>query len=142
MDGVKKRIKQLRKEKGLTGTALAELIGVSQGNISDWENEKRTSTPTTKALIAMAKELNVSLNWLLLGEGNQYLDEKRIYDNEVHPDEYSLILKLRALDRDNQAEAVEIIERKYARSSKENLSSNSLNGENEEHSATRDNVAG
>lgn len=122
MDQVKKRIKQLRKEMGLTGAELAALIGVSQGNVSDWESEKRTSTPTTKALIAIARELKVSLNWLLLGEGDPYLGEKnRNNDNrfDVSPEEYDLIVKLRALDADNQAEAIEIIERKYARLNKE-----------------------
>lgn len=43
-------------------------IHVSPGNVGDWESEKRSSTPGTKALIAIAEEFKVSLDWLLLGK--------------------------------------------------------------------------
>jgi len=143
MDQVKKRIKQLRKEMGLTGAELAARIGVSQGNVSDWESEKRTSTPTTKALIAMARELGVSLNWLLLGTGNQFLgQDDRKNDNRynVSPEEYDLILKLRTLDDYNQSEIVELIEMKYAhfvrsKQPSRGQSTNSRLGVNDENAA-------
>ena len=35
------RLKQLRKEKGLTQVTLAETLGVSKGTVAMWETEKR-----------------------------------------------------------------------------------------------------
>ncbi|MHA7963827.1 helix-turn-helix domain-containing protein [Paenibacillus sp. CAU 1782] len=68
MDGIKGRIKYLRKKHGLTMAEFSARIHVSPGNVGDWESEKRSSTPGTKALIAIAEEFKVSLDWLLLGK--------------------------------------------------------------------------
>lgn len=68
MDGIKGRIKYLRKKHGLTMAEFSARIHVSAGNVGDWESEKRSSTPGTKALIAIAEEFEVSLDWLLLGK--------------------------------------------------------------------------
>jgi transcriptional regulator with XRE-family HTH domain len=121
MEEINARIRGLRKKKGLTGAELAELIGVSQGNVSDWENTRKKSTPSAKALIAIALNLDVSLDWLMLGKESEGQVEERVKDQnfDISPEEYDLIVKLRALDVDNQAEAIEIIERKYARLSKD-----------------------
>ena len=58
-----KTIKELRKEKGLSQTKLAELLFTSQDTISLWECEK--SLPDIKSLIEMTKIFNVSADYLL-----------------------------------------------------------------------------
>lgn len=70
MDGIKQRIKDLRKKHGLTMAEFSARIHVSPGNVGDWESEKRSSTPGTKALIAIAEEFQISLDWLILGRGS------------------------------------------------------------------------
>ncbi|MVO98891.1 transcriptional repressor LexA [Paenibacillus lutrae] len=67
MNEINIRIKELRLKHKLTMAKLAAMIGVSPGNISDWENGKKKSTPTAKALISISKQFNVSLDWLMTG---------------------------------------------------------------------------
>ncbi|MEC1178506.1 helix-turn-helix transcriptional regulator [Metasolibacillus meyeri] len=68
MNEIGQRIKDLRKQRNIKAIELANTIGVSQGNISDWESDKKKSTPTSKSLIAIANFFDVSLDWLMTGE--------------------------------------------------------------------------
>lgn len=63
------RIRQRRKEKGLSQAELAEKTGLTQTTISTIEKGK--SDTTTKALCQIAKALDVSIDWLLFGETNE-----------------------------------------------------------------------
>ncbi|MCF2945611.1 transcriptional repressor LexA [Paenibacillus tarimensis] len=65
MHNINRKIRELRLSHQLTMARMAELIGVSPGNISDWESDKKKSTPTAKALIAIANHFQVSLDWLM-----------------------------------------------------------------------------
>lgn len=56
-------IKELRKEKGLTQTALADLLFVSQDTISLWELDK--SLPDVENVVKMTKVFKVSADYLL-----------------------------------------------------------------------------
>lgn len=67
MNEINYRIKELRLKHNLTMAKMAAMIGVSPGNISDWENGKKKSTPTARALISISKQFNVSLDWLMTG---------------------------------------------------------------------------
>lgn len=42
MNEIGKRIKKLRGQRNIKAIELAEAIGASQGNISDWENDKKS----------------------------------------------------------------------------------------------------
>ncbi len=102
MSEINKRIRELRVDAGLTTTKLAELIGVSQGNISDWENDKRNSTPTSKSLIAIATYFHVSLDWLLTGKefkskNTLFLESKRVFNDLIDDDEVNFLNKLHLL---------------------------------------------
>ncbi len=48
---------------------LARDINVTQGNISDWVNDKKPSKPSVMALAKIREVYNVNINWLLTGEG-------------------------------------------------------------------------
>lgn len=61
------RIRQARKELGLSQQALADLVGVNQSAISGWE--RGDSDPTTDSMTAAAVALGVSFEWLATGRG-------------------------------------------------------------------------
>lgn len=56
-------IKELRKEKKMTQTQLAELLYVSQDTVSLWELNK--SLPDVVNVVKMAKIFNVSADYIL-----------------------------------------------------------------------------
>ncbi len=63
MKGLGETIKALRQEKGLTQMKLAELVGVSKGMISIWENN--INEPKASYLKTLATVLEVSADYLL-----------------------------------------------------------------------------
>lgn len=57
-----KRLKEIRKDKGLSMSELANKIGVSTNTISRWERGERI--PNLEALVALAKFFKVSTDYL------------------------------------------------------------------------------
>jgi len=78
------RIRYARKKKNLTIPALNKLTGLSVGNLSDLENNK--SMPSSNALIKLKKALDVSIDWILLGNENNYIckEDEIPYDNDTY----------------------------------------------------------
>lgn len=56
------KLKELRKEKGITQVKFAEIFNISSGTIAMWETEKRM--PDIEMLQKIADYFNVSLDWL------------------------------------------------------------------------------
>jgi|GEM_PF-849717 len=71
MNPIKKRLKELRKNEGLTMQQFAQKIQVSAGNVGDWESESRSSVPGANTLAVIAENFDISLDWLLLGKGEK-----------------------------------------------------------------------
>jgi transcriptional regulator with XRE-family HTH domain len=65
------RIREYRKAKGLTVVELANKIGISQGSLSDIENEK--TSPSAETLAALIRETDINMAWLIAGEGEMIL---------------------------------------------------------------------
>ena len=63
--------KKIRKQTGLSQKKVAELLGVYQSNISDWEND--ISRPEYEKLIKLAEIYEVSLYELLNIETPNFL---------------------------------------------------------------------
>jgi transcriptional regulator with XRE-family HTH domain len=59
------RIKNLRLKEGLSQAKFAELIGVSPGNVGQWETY--SSLPGAAALKEIAQKLECSSDWILFG---------------------------------------------------------------------------
>lgn len=59
-------LKTIRKERNITQEQLAEMLSVSRQAISKWESG--AGYPETEKLLIISKELNVSLDYLLLDE--------------------------------------------------------------------------
>ena len=63
MERIGKRIKEIRLENGLTQQKFGERLSVSQDTVSLWENGK--CVPTTEFLIAISKQFEVSVDYIL-----------------------------------------------------------------------------
>lgn len=59
-------LKLIRKERNVTQEQLAEMLDVSRQAVSKWESGG--GYPETEKLLIIAKELNISLDYLLLNE--------------------------------------------------------------------------
>ncbi len=83
MDQVKigKFIAVLRKQAGLTQEALGEKIGVTNKTVSRWE--RGNYMPDIEMLQLLAKEFNVSINELLVGEKISDEDFRQKADENV-----------------------------------------------------------
>ena len=57
------RIKQLRKEIGMTQTALAETLGVTKGTVSTWETNSRV--PSFETLVKMSDVFMRSSDYIM-----------------------------------------------------------------------------
>jgi len=62
------RLKQIRKEKGLTQQAFATKIATSASYVSEIEKGKKI--PGGDLLSALKQEYGIDINWLLTGEEN------------------------------------------------------------------------
>lgn len=90
------RIRELRGQTGISQQDLAKEIGVSRGNVGDWEVGK--AKPGADALIAITKHFNVSADWVL--EGKDFLDTRiseRTAESEYSPSDIELFLKIQQL---------------------------------------------
>ena len=88
---MKERLKELRKNLHLTQRELAEKIGVSLTQISDWERGRFASSSARTAQICAA--LNVRREWFETGEGDvlePLRPEKRTRD-EILADAFEMI---------------------------------------------------
>lgn len=68
---IAKRIKEIRKEKKLTQVEFAKTLGVSQSGVSQYEKGQRSPDSAFYTLFAKAFP-DLSLHWLLTGEGEMY----------------------------------------------------------------------
>ena len=85
------RIKRVREQRGWSQGALAMRSKVSQSMVSMAESDDRE--PRTSTFVAIARALDVSLDWLATGEMRT--------PEELQPDEQALIEAWRAIDSDS-----------------------------------------
>lgn len=64
------RIKQIRKESGLTQEKFAERIGLKQNSIALLESGKRM--PSEQTILSICREFRVQPEWLRTGEGEMF----------------------------------------------------------------------
>lgn len=68
------RIKEARKEKGLSQQALAKAVGMQQPTLSALESGK---TQSTSLIASFASKLGVNALWLETGLGPKYPDNQK-----------------------------------------------------------------
>lgn len=76
-------LQSIRKEKQLSQEELAERIGVSRQAISKWE--QGSGYPETEKLLVLSQELNISLDYLMLGEKRILGNSKSLSNNVIVP---------------------------------------------------------
>lgn len=85
------RLRDKRKELGITQPQLAEILGVSQSAIGSWETD--TNSPRTTLLYDLFDILHCDANYLFQDE------TKELYKDKATPSEFeNIIKKYRALD--------------------------------------------
>ncbi|GKY90221.1 helix-turn-helix domain-containing protein [Sinisalibacter aestuarii] len=103
------RLAAARETADLTQKALAKRLGVKAKTIAAWEND--ISEPRANRLQMLAGLLNVSLMWLLNGEGDG-VDPPGM-EPALSPDARSVLLELRELrgDIDDAAQRLARLEK-------------------------------
>jgi len=114
------RIKKLREALKISQADLAKSIGVSSGNVGDWERGR--AKPGFDALLALSRFFNKSVDWLMTGKEPTYSDN--VFPEEIilsrqdiemlplsHTERFFL-KKLRKLTEKERSELKKIIENK------------------------------
>lgn len=106
------RIKQRRKELGLTQIQIKQETGISSGNMSEIENGNKL--PSAPALISLSAILHCSIDWMLKGETPK--GENNILPSER---ESQLLEGFRQLPDEDKEELFEILQMKLRKVKKE-----------------------
>ena len=75
------RLKQLRKQRGMTQTEVAAAIGVTRSVVSLYENEMRQPSP--EIIIALARLYGVTTDYLLCGNRCSFVDVSGLNEQEI-----------------------------------------------------------
>jgi transcriptional regulator with XRE-family HTH domain len=105
---VGKRLKSWRKHSMLKLVELSKKIRVSQGSLSDLENDKSLPSATTLANLCMFSDINIY--WLLTGRGPMLRQESDLGGEVNFPREYAELMSDRMLK-----ELIEKVIRVYRR---------------------------
>ena len=74
------RLKELRKEKGLTQQKVADSLNISQPNYRRWESGERL--PSVETLVMLADYFEVSIDYLLTRKNQKVFENEKIYTEE------------------------------------------------------------
>ncbi|MEW2916736.1 MULTISPECIES: helix-turn-helix domain-containing protein [Ruegeria] len=95
------RLAGAREAAGMTQTQLARRLGVKKATIVAWEND--LSEPRANRLSMMAGMINVSIMWLLTGEGEGM--DAPVEDGEANIELADAVAELRAIRGEMRASA-------------------------------------
>ena len=76
-------LRLIRKEKNISQEEIAEIIGVSRQAVSKWE--QGSVYPQMEKLLLLTKYVNVSLDYLMLGEIKSIEKEDTSFKNVIMP---------------------------------------------------------
>jgi transcriptional regulator with XRE-family HTH domain len=95
------RVAGAREQAGMTRAQLARRLGVKKATLSAWEED--LSEPRANKLSMMAGLLNVSIMWLLTGEGDGM--SAPVEEASEAPDFSDILAELRAIRSELRANA-------------------------------------
>ncbi len=83
IEGLGERLTRMRKLNGMTQQQVADRIGITAGNYTNYESEKRT--PSLEKLVAIAELFDCSTDYLLglsdkINPGNEYVKKEKIHN--------------------------------------------------------------
>lgn len=100
--GVSERIRELRKQRGWSQGALAEMIRVSRPAVTQWENGD-TKNLRADNLISLARAFGITVDELLTGQPLRIADTSpRYHASTKTRDEEVLLEKYRLLDKSDK----------------------------------------
>ena len=111
-----KRLKELRKNAGLTQTALGNEINVTKVSVCCYE--KGTRTPSLETLLDISNLFNVNLDYLIGNDVYVVSEKETSYGIKMATDEIELVKELRKHINlynkliDNPKRTIELIEKK------------------------------
>jgi len=76
------KITQLRKQLGLSQHEFAKRIGITQGALSQLENQK--STLSLNTIFNISAEFDIDCNWLIMGDSNTIYRNTSEHDVDIH----------------------------------------------------------
>ncbi len=110
---MKERLKQLRKELGLTQQAFADKLNITRTNIAGYEIGSRN--PSDAVISLICEKFNVSEEWLRTGEGEMFPPQDKtdeiakiasdLFKTETESFKYRLITAIAKMD-DEDLEAL------------------------------------
>ncbi|MFC4102069.1 helix-turn-helix domain-containing protein [Paenibacillus xanthanilyticus] len=112
MNTIGNRIKAVRKAIGYNQVEFANKIGVSQGTLSELEQDKYK--PSTDTVIALNENFKTDLNWLLTGTSDVLANKMSLVENN----DMKFIEHLRKLKREDQDDILTFLEIKLNRANK------------------------
>jgi transcriptional regulator with XRE-family HTH domain len=112
MSTIGDRIKRVRKLNELNQVDFACKIGVSQGTLSELEQDKYK--PSTETVMAIRDQFKTNLHWLLYGTIESD-DERTSYDIQIDAREISIIENLRKLKWEDQEDIIDFMKIKVKR---------------------------
>ena len=111
-----KRLKELRKEAGLTQQELGDRLNLTKGSICSYENGTRMAS--IEVLIDVSNLFKVDLDYLIGTDSYVVSDNKENYGLRMAKEEIDLIVELRKHSDlyqnllNNQKRTIELIEKK------------------------------
>ncbi|MDJ1008801.1 MAG: helix-turn-helix domain-containing protein [Paracoccaceae bacterium] len=104
------RLTAAREDAGLTPDALAGRVGVSTDTVASWEADM--SEPRANRLSMLAGVLNVSLRWLLTGDGQGVDEPSEAESGLPRSDVSALLAEIRLLrgEAERTAARLEVLE--------------------------------
>ena len=103
------RLAGAREAAGMSQSQLARTLGVKKSSLASWEED--TAEPRANKLSMLSGLLNVSITWLLTGEGDG-MTEPEVEDDGLELGEYLAELrKIRASMRANAERAARLEKR-------------------------------
>ncbi|MDX8383057.1 MAG: helix-turn-helix domain-containing protein [Ghiorsea sp.] len=97
---ISQRIAFARKQKDLSQTQLASMLGISRGACGQWE--RGVTVPSVINLSKLAWHLDIHFEWLATGRGQMDYDAndqvvKAVFDDSISPDQKEMLAVYSAL---------------------------------------------
>jgi transcriptional regulator with XRE-family HTH domain len=105
------RIRILRKSNKLNQIQFANLIGVSQGTLSEIEQDKYK--PSLDTIIAIKDKFSSDINWLIFGDENK--TSNSLFNITLKGQELNLLSVFRGLTQNDKDEILEFMKLKSSR---------------------------
>jgi len=103
--GIGQRLKEARRERGMSQDMLAEKIGASRGVITNIEHGK-IDEPQPMVINAICNVLNINKDWLTDGIGSMNISEEANYSAKILAEIYS---RAQELSKDEQLFILDMI---------------------------------